>query len=230
MFKAYDYPTRIFHWLFALLFLTTFSIGEFVDDESQLFSYHMISGIMMLGLVIWRIYWGFAGSQTARFSSFKIKPQDILRYFKTLNHDDAQRYLGHNPASGLSALLMLSFALASAATGLLTVLGPENALRGFSHEVHEISGKLLLITAVIHIAGVIYHQIRHDDGLISSMVTGKKKAIASEEEISSNHHFGALILMTFFLVLSLTLFKSYDPSTRILKLYGYEMVLEEPHY
>lgn len=34
---VYDLPTRLFHWLFALLFLIAFIIAKTIDDESSLF-------------------------------------------------------------------------------------------------------------------------------------------------------------------------------------------------
>lgn len=56
--RAYDLPLRIFHWLFALLFLTSFSIAKLIDDESIVFVYHMLSGIMMVFIIIMRGRWG----------------------------------------------------------------------------------------------------------------------------------------------------------------------------
>lgn len=43
--RVYDLPTRVFHWLFATLFVVAFTIGNTVDDESLVFSYHMIAGL-----------------------------------------------------------------------------------------------------------------------------------------------------------------------------------------
>lgn len=31
---VYDWPTRIFHWLFAALFVTAFAISNLLDDDS----------------------------------------------------------------------------------------------------------------------------------------------------------------------------------------------------
>ena len=43
--SVYDLPTRFFHWLFASLFIAAFAIAKTVDDESPLFSYHMLAGL-----------------------------------------------------------------------------------------------------------------------------------------------------------------------------------------
>ena len=55
---VYDLPTRLFHWLFSGLFLLSFVITKTVDDESLVFSYHMLSGLLLGGLVLWRVFWG----------------------------------------------------------------------------------------------------------------------------------------------------------------------------
>jgi len=41
---VYDFPTRVFHWLFAGFFVTAFAISNLVDDESARFSLHMLAG------------------------------------------------------------------------------------------------------------------------------------------------------------------------------------------
>ena len=53
--KAYDLPVRIFHWVFALLFVLYFSIGSLIEDDSTIFAYHMLSGILMVTIVLLRI-------------------------------------------------------------------------------------------------------------------------------------------------------------------------------
>ena len=70
----YDLPTRIFHWGFAGLFVFVIFIAKTVDDENPVFSYHMLAGLMLGGLVTLRIIWGFFGTKYARFSSFALHP------------------------------------------------------------------------------------------------------------------------------------------------------------
>ena len=64
---AYDLPLRIFHWLFALLFVTAFVMGKTVDDDSSLFSYHMMAGLSTGFILTLRIVWGFIGTVYSRF-------------------------------------------------------------------------------------------------------------------------------------------------------------------
>lgn len=227
MFKAYDYPTRIFHWLFASLFVTSFVIAEFVDDESKLYAYHMLSGLIMSGLVLWRVIWGFMGAKTARYSSFKLRPQELIEYFKNLRKEGGKRYLGHNPASSYSALMMMTFALVSGASGILSAIDVSHFIEEIAEEIHETSAKLFLITAIFHILGVVYHHFKYKDGLLTSMLTGKKKAIENEQQISSHHPRAAFILVVLFALGSFALLNKYDTSTGVLNLFGLEMELGE---
>lgn len=58
----WDLPTRIFHWLLTIGFFVTAAISLAADDDSPLFSAHMILGIVLGVMVILRIMWGFVGT------------------------------------------------------------------------------------------------------------------------------------------------------------------------
>ncbi len=122
---VYDLPTRLFHWIFSALFIISFTIGKFVDDESLLFSYHMISGLLLGSLVILRIIWGMAGTKHARFSGFALNPIDLRNYLVGIVSGSKKRWAGHNPASSWAALSMLIFALGLVTTGFLMTTGYE---------------------------------------------------------------------------------------------------------
>ena len=107
----YDLPTRIFHWAFAGLFVFAFFIAKTVDDENPVFSYHMLAGLMLGGLVTLRIIWGFLGTNYARFSSFALHPKDLIQYLTGILSGNKKRWAGHNPTSSWAALIMMASAL-----------------------------------------------------------------------------------------------------------------------
>jgi len=49
------------------------------------------------GLIVFRIIWGFVGSQFARFSSFAFSPGKVIDYLRSLGKQP-QHFIGHNPA------------------------------------------------------------------------------------------------------------------------------------
>ncbi|WP_458576065.1 cytochrome b/b6 domain-containing protein [Aliamphritea spongicola] len=69
MIIKWDLPTRLYHWIQALL-TTLLLISGYSGDGSAIV--HQASGVLILLLLLWRVIWGFAGSQTARFTDFLV--------------------------------------------------------------------------------------------------------------------------------------------------------------
>ena len=63
--RIWDIPTRLFHWVLVLLVF--FSWLTQAKGWMQL---HFLSGETILALLLFRIVWGFAGSESSRFGSF----------------------------------------------------------------------------------------------------------------------------------------------------------------
>ncbi len=222
--KAYDLPVRIFHWAFALLFVMSFSIARLIDDDSALYSYHMLSGILMASIVILRIVWGLVGSKNSRFSSFKLRPSELTAYMKSVVSNKSQRYLGHNPASSYAAILMMIFTLGIGFSGLMMSL---RINKHFFEEIHELLANGFLVVVLFHIAGVLLHQFKHNDGMIFSMLNGKKAKIDDESEIKSNHPVVAIVFAVFLIGMGSYLLKSFDGNTGNLNAFGAQLQLGE---
>jgi cytochrome b len=218
----YDLPTRIFHWSFASLFVFAFFIAKTVDDDSPTFSYHMLAGLMLSGLVVMRILWGFIGSKYAKFQSFALHPKDLIEYAKGILSGDKKKWTGHNPASSWAAMIMISCGLGLALTGILMSTGEKETFE----DIHELFANGFLISALLHIAGVLLHTIRHQDGIAFSMIHGNKNQI-NGEGIPHSGLFPALILLIFMLSLGSILIKNYDPSSGKLILFGKTLQLGE---
>lgn len=225
--KAYDFPIRVFHWLFALLFVLSFTIGNFIDDDSMLFAYHMLSGILMVFLVLLRVFWGFVGSTTARFRSFLLRPSDLVDYFISLLTNTNKRHLGHNPASSYAAILMMFFTIGLGSTGLLMSL---RIYKHFFEELHELLAHGFLIVVILHIVGVLLHQIRHSDGMAFSMINGRKACVDDEHELKSNHPIIATLLIIVTFSMGSYLLKNYNYSTGTLSVFSKQLKLGESDY
>jgi cytochrome b len=224
---VYDWPTRIFHWLFALLFVVAYVIAETVSDESSLFSLHIMAGLTIGFILILRIIWGFIGTTYARFSSFKMNPAELIRYLKDAAVAKTKRYLGHNPASSYAAVIMFICAAGLAITGVMMTGGSES---DFYEETHKLLANIFLITVVAHVGGIIFHHIKHRDSLWSSMFDGKKKALSEKTGITSSKRFAGML----FLILTLTwtgyLYSQYNSTNQTLDFFGQELILgEEEH-
>lgn len=224
---VYDWLTRIFHGMFAALFLVAFLIAETVSDESSLFSAHMLAGLTIVFILILRLVWGFIGTTYARFSSFSLNPVELLGYIKDALVTKTKRYLGHNPASSYAAIIMFVCAAGLAFSGIMMVGVGDSEIY---EEVHELLANLFLVTVIAHISGIIFHHFKHSDEIWFSMVDGKKKKVADKRGIKSSKRFAGFL----FLMLTLTwmgyLYSNYESSTQTLDLFGQELVLgEEEH-
>lgn len=219
----YDLPTRIFHWLFATLFMGSFFIAKTIDDESSLFSYHMLGGLILAFLVGIRIIWGILGTKYARFSSFALHPSDLLFYFKGILTGARENWPGHNPASSWAAILMLAFAAGLGITGVFMTAGQKEAFE----DAHELLANGFLLTVIVHISGVLIHSIRYKDGIALSMIHGKKQ---TEIDIEPNNVPRPFVTITFVLLIMIFsgyLVHNYNTQNGKLNLFGIVLTLKE---
>lgn len=224
---VYDWPTRIFHWLFALLFVVAYVIAETVSDESSLFSLHIMAGLTIGFILILRIIWGFVGTTYARFSSFKLNPIELLQYLKDAVVTKTKNYLGHNPASSYAAVVMFVCAAGLAITGIMMTSGGES---DFYEETHELLANIFLITVIAHVGGVIFHHIKHRDSLWSSMFNGKKQMLADKVGIASSKRFAGILFLILTLTWTAYLYSTYDSTNQTINIFGQELTLgEEEH-
>lgn len=177
--RLWDGPTRVVHWLLVVLIPFSWWASEDHLD------WHMWSGLTILALVVFRIFWGFAGGGAARFASFVRGPIATLRYARTLPQRTASNVPGHNPLGGWSILAILGTLATEIVTGLLSSdidgldSGPLSSLVDFDTsremaEIHETAFRVLQVLVVLHIAAVLFYWIYKRTNLIGPMITGKK--------------------------------------------------------
>ncbi len=167
--KVWDLATRAFHWSFALCFA-----GAWLTAESERYrDVHVLLGYTMLGLVAFRVLWGFAGPANARFTSFVRGPAAIARYLRSLLSANPERHLGHNPAGAVAIVLLLAFAALAGLSGWATYegLGGE-----WLEESHEFLASAMLAVVGVHLAGVAVASWLHRENLVRAMLTGRKDA------------------------------------------------------
>ncbi|MEY4593479.1 MAG: hypothetical protein RIR18_2374, partial [Pseudomonadota bacterium] len=91
--KVWDLPLRLFHWLLAISIGSAWVTAELSEDLGEgAIEIHSKIGLFILGLVSFRIVWGFVGSTHARFAHFFPTPSRLKAYLSGDSHP-----LGHNP-------------------------------------------------------------------------------------------------------------------------------------
>ncbi len=184
--RVWDLPTRIFHWLLAVLVVFSFVTAK-VGGAWIL--WHFYSGYTILSLVLFRLLWGFAGSHYARFATFVRGPRAAVSYVRS-----RATVAGHNPLGALSVLAMLASLLVQGATGLFATddivnEGPlmklvSNSTAALLSRIHRANEKLLLVLVFLHLAAVLRYQLVRRRNLIGAMLTGDQhlpEAVAAQD-------------------------------------------------
>lgn len=109
---VWDPLVRVFHWSLAVFFFTSWLTGE---EESDI---HIWSGYAIIGLIGFRLLWGFVGTRHARFSDFVHSPRQVFGYLKSLTTGKPEHYTGHNPAGGYMVVLLLAMLALTTWSGL----------------------------------------------------------------------------------------------------------------
>lgn len=175
--RVWDLPTRVTHWLLVVLVATSWW-----SADSHHMDYHRYSGYGLLGLLLFRVYWGIFGSGTARFAQFVKGPRVIWRYVRARSEHAPP---GHNPLGALSVLGLLGLLVAQVTLGLFSVDvdGMESGpwARVVSFEVgrtcahgHHIVFNVLLGFIALHLGAVLFYWVVKRDNLVRPMVTGWK--------------------------------------------------------
>ncbi len=165
---VWDPLVRLFHWSLVV----AVGIDLFLEDGTDL---HDAAGYVVLGLVAFRLIWGFVGPRHARFADFVRGPGAVLSYLGDLARRRARPYLGHNPAGG--AMIVLLLADLALASGSGALLGTDAFRRvEWVETVHAISGNLLFILVPLHLLGVLVGSIADSENLLAAMLTGRKRA------------------------------------------------------
>ena len=178
--RLWDAPVRIIHWL--LVGLIGFSWWA-SDDHLD---WHRWSGYTILGLVVFRLYWGFAGGGAARFRQIVKGPRATLAYLATLKDRAPSTTAGHNPLGALSILAILGLLVTQISTGLFAVdidgfeSGPMSYLVSFETgrvfaELHELSFRGIQAMVVLHVAAVVFYLVWKRTNLIGAMFTGRRR-------------------------------------------------------
>ena len=184
---VWDFPVRLFHWALVLLLVIAWSTAQAGLDWMR---YHLYAGYGILGLILFRLMWGFVGSFHARFAHFVAVPRSAWRYAADLARGRHHAYLGHNPLGGYMVLLLLALVLVQVITGLfasddILIEGPlAHTLAGrfsrFATAIHAVNVNVLIVAAALHVGAIAYHRWRFGEHLVTAMLTGRK-TVASDE-------------------------------------------------
>lgn len=198
---VWDLPLRLFHWLLVLSiaasWYTAENSEEFLELGTMFYSYteiHFWLGYWTLGLILFRIVWGFVGPRHARFASFIAGPARTLAYLRSFRSKHYVPAPGHNPLGAWSVVVMLAMVAAQAITGLFIIDNTEIYPAPFHTSVeletarsmaafHFVNFDVLLWIIGLHVVAVLFYLVFKRQNLIAAMIHGRKPgALVDEQE------------------------------------------------
>ncbi len=178
--RIWDLPTRLFHWvLVALVFLA------WLSSEMVWMRVHIWCGLTIIALLLFRLIWGFIGSDTARFTFFIQSPLAAIRHLLELPRREPDTEIGHNAAGGWMVLVMLGVLAIQASSGLfanddISTEGPLATWIGKDRSdwlthVHRLNFMAIEIVVALHVLAIVMYRVVKGHNLLTPMITGKKR-------------------------------------------------------
>jgi cytochrome b len=193
---SWDPLLRLAHWGIAVVVIANYA---FTKEGG---SVHIALGWAGMALLLLRLIWGFVGPREARFASFPPNPMAALRHLGGLLRGKAPQYPSHNPAGALMAYALWACLAVLMLTGLgMSGLSPfaqadleaavaegdwsvlveddgeaegESPYGDVLEEVHEVAANLILILALLHVAGVAVESRAMRRNLLAPMLITRR--------------------------------------------------------
>ncbi len=181
---VWEWPLRLWHWLFALTLSGSLATG--LSGDIGWMDWHLRFGYAVCALLLFRMVWGFVGGPYSRWASYRTSPARLRAWLRGGGAGDrvADAADAHTPPGVLLVLVMLLAVLAQAATGLLAtddifVEGPlvryaDDALVDAANAIHHRAYYLVLAAIGMHLLAHLLYGLRRDP-LPLGMITGRKR-------------------------------------------------------
>ena len=181
--KIWDPVTRLWHWALAIVVVLGWSFGKFMSFST--IQWHFYCGYTIIGLLIFRYLWGFAGPAPVRYRALFPTPARTFAYLKSIGDRNPSGAPGHNPLGSLSVIAMILFLTAQATSGLFIVSDDFFESGPLAHLVsdavsnrltwwHKLISKFILVVVGLHVAAIFYYLLWKKENLIKPMITGWK--------------------------------------------------------
>jgi cytochrome b len=174
---VWDLPLRIFHWGLVICVLGSIITGSLGGNS---FIWHFRFGYCLIGLLAFRIIWGFVGSRYSRFSSFPPSPNKAIAYLR----GKQDGHLGHNPLGAFSVYAILLALVFQVSTGLFAndAIMWDGPLRNYVSNdtsdlltsLHKINRIVLLVLIGLHLCAIAFYTWIKKERLVGAMVSGYK--------------------------------------------------------
>ena len=194
--RVWDGPLRLFHWLLVLSVVTALLTGWLGGSWMD---WHAKAGLVIIGLLSFRIAWLLLGSTYARLSTLLCSLLQLPQYLR-----GDWRQLGHNPLGVLSVFAMLGMLSWQAVSGLFTnddiaFTGPlyklvSSSLSSDITRLHKLGMWIIIGLITLHILAIVAHAVLKKHNLVKAMLTGNTEQEYPEQKPAQGGHWLAFSL------------------------------------
>jgi len=163
--QKYTLPAIVLHWVIAILIITLFAIGLYMVElpkdvtpsvRKPWFELHKSLGITVFLLLMVRIFWRMTHKPPALPDFITRKQQNFINivhklFYVSMILQPVSGYL----SSSFSGYKTKIFGLALPSWGW-----KDEVYKDFFTEIHEISAMILFAFIVVHLAGLVSHQLK----------------------------------------------------------------------
>ena len=207
--KVWDLSLRVFHLILVVLIL-----GSIISAKLDMLNIHQYFGVSLLGLISFRILWGFIGTNYSRFDSFNLSIKGALTQFSRENQNKSVR----TPLGSFSTLSFLIVLLLLSISGLFSsddvvydapfaYLAPGYVY--FWTDIHNLFHFILYFLLVIHILAIFYYQIIKKHKIIERMVDGCTRINQKKVTPFNEKPLKGLLLISIFILTPILILSFY---------------------
>ena len=199
--KVWDLSLRVFHFILIILI-----IGSYISAKLDMLNIHQYFGVSILGLIFFRILWGFVGSYYSKFESFNISIKGALTQFSKKNQNKSIR----TPLGSFSTLTFIIVLIGLSISGLFSsddVLYDAPLAHLASNyvylwtDIHNLLHFFLYFLVGTHILAILYYQIIKKHKIIQRMIDGYTRINqTSVKPIDEKPLKGMLLMLIFILI------------------------------
>lgn len=164
---VWDWPLRAWHWALVVFVLVAWFTPSKYDGR------HRFAGYVVIGLLVFRLGWGFLGTRYSRFRAVHARLRAAPAYVWGLRYGKSGRYMGLNPAGAAMMVALLSLLTISTITGAMQVTVRFLGV-WWVEDTHTYSSDAVMILVVLHVIGTILMSVVQRENLIWAMFTGRK--------------------------------------------------------
>ena len=199
---VWDLPLRLFHWSLVILVVGAVATAEV---GGSMMEWHARCGFAILGLLLFRLVWGFWGGTYARYKHCLPSLRVLIASFPERRK---RHRFGHTPLGRFALAAMLGALMVQTGSGLfanddIDLEGPlfrhvSKATSDWLTGLHKLSAYVIGALVALHLAAILYYYLRKGDNLILPMIRGWREADDHVPEVLAAQ--GGSTALGFFLI------------------------------